>query len=145
MPNKPFILTLSISLAFALCVGDATAGTLKTHGIFSSNMVLQRDKPVCIWGWAAPGAAVKVTITEDAKLARPIVAKAPMERIRDWAAERTNFPREVCELALAHANKNKVEAAYQRGDIFEKRRELMDTWSAFATSAVASVIPLRAG
>lgn len=64
---------------------------------------------------------------------------------RDWAAERTNFPREVCELALAHANKNKVEAAYLRGDLFEKRRELMDTWSAFVTSAVASVIPLRAG
>ena len=64
---------------------------------------------------------------------------------RDWAAERTNFPREVCELALAHANKNKVEAAYQRGDLFEKRRALMDTWAAYATSTTANVVALRAG
>lgn len=64
---------------------------------------------------------------------------------RDCAAERTNFPREVRELALAHTNKNKVKAAYQRGDLFDKRRELMDTWSRFATSAEPSVVSLRAG
>jgi integrase len=49
----------------------------------------------------------------------------------DWAAERTNFPREVVEMALAHALENKVEAAYGRGDLFEKRRELMDAWADF--------------
>ena len=41
---------------------------------------------------------------------------------RDWAAECTNFPREVCEMALAHAVENRVEAAYRRGDLFQKRR-----------------------
>jgi len=52
---------------------------------------------------------------------------------RDWCAERTPFPREIAEKALAHKLKSKVEAAYQRGDLFEKRRELMDAWSLFAT------------
>jgi integrase len=47
----------------------------------------------------------------------------------DWAAERTNFPSEVRELALAHAVGNKVEAAYRRGDLFGKRRELAETWA----------------
>jgi integrase len=50
---------------------------------------------------------------------------------RDWAAEMTSFPHEVCEAALAHAISNKTEAAYRRGDLFEKRRQLMDAWSAF--------------
>jgi len=50
---------------------------------------------------------------------------------RDWAAEQTNFPREVCEAALAHTIKDKTEAAYQRGDLLEKRRELMMAWSEY--------------
>ncbi|MCC7328166.1 MAG: integrase arm-type DNA-binding domain-containing protein [Burkholderiales bacterium] len=50
---------------------------------------------------------------------------------RDWAAERTNFPREVCETALAHANRDKVEAAYRRSDLFEQRRALMGQWAEF--------------
>jgi integrase len=50
---------------------------------------------------------------------------------RDWAAERTNFPREVAEIALAHAIPNAVEAAYRRGDLFDKRRKLMDAWAAY--------------
>lgn len=48
---------------------------------------------------------------------------------RDWAAERTNFSREVAEAALAHTIQNKVEAAYRRGDLFEKRRRLMQAWA----------------
>lgn len=55
---------------------------------------------------------------------------------RDWAAESTAFPREVAEAALAHGNKDKVEAAYLRGDHFEKRRRLMDIWAAHATGPV---------
>jgi integrase len=56
---------------------------------------------------------------------------------RDWAAERTNFPSEVAEMALAHAVSNKVEAAYRRGDMFEKRRRLMQQWATFCTTAPA--------
>ena len=49
---------------------------------------------------------------------------------RDWAAECSDAPREVCELALAHVNSDRVEAAYRRTDLFERRRELMEEWSA---------------
>jgi integrase len=48
---------------------------------------------------------------------------------RDWAAEKAKFPREVCEQALAHSLRDQTEAAYQRGDYFEKRIELMQAWS----------------
>jgi integrase len=50
---------------------------------------------------------------------------------RDWAAERTSFPSEVAEMALAHVVSSKVEAAYRRGDLVEKRRRLMDAWANF--------------
>lgn len=53
---------------------------------------------------------------------------------RDWCAERTNYPREVAEMALAHAIGDKVEAAYRRGDLFEKRRRLMKDWVAFCAN-----------
>lgn len=48
---------------------------------------------------------------------------------RDWAAECTDTPREVCELALAHVNRDRVEAAYRRSDLFERRRMLMQQWA----------------
>ena len=50
---------------------------------------------------------------------------------RDWAAETTAYPRELAEAALAHALSDKVEAAYQRGDLLEKRRAMMKAWAAF--------------
>ena len=53
---------------------------------------------------------------------------------RDWAAERTDFPAEVAEAALAHAVADKVEAAYRRGDLFDKRRVLMQAWGDYCTS-----------
>jgi integrase len=56
---------------------------------------------------------------------------------RDWAAERTTFSNEVVEMALAHAVGSKVEAAYRRGDLFEKRRRLMDAWAQFCASPPA--------
>jgi integrase len=64
---------------------------------------------------------------------------------RDWAAERTAFPAEVAEMALAHAVSNKVEAAYRRGDMFQKRRQLADAWAAFCDSPAINtdVVPLR--
>jgi integrase len=63
---------------------------------------------------------------------------------RDWAAERTNFTNEVCEAALAHVIENKAEAAYRRGDLFDKRRKLMDAWAAYCgTSSVGKVLAFR--
>jgi integrase len=65
---------------------------------------------------------------------------------RDWAAECTNFPREACEAALAHAVENKAEAAYRRGDLFEKRRQLMAAWARYcaAPRIDAAVVVLAA-
>lgn len=53
---------------------------------------------------------------------------------RDWAAAKTNVPRAVCEAALAHTLRDKTEAAYHRTDLFDRRRELMNTWAKFATA-----------
>jgi integrase len=55
---------------------------------------------------------------------------------RDWAAEATNYPREVAEMALAHSIGDKVEAAYRRGDLFEKRRAMMADWAAYCSQSV---------
>ena len=54
---------------------------------------------------------------------------------RDWAAECSDAPREVCELALAHVNTNAIEAAYRRSDLFERRRALMEQWATFLAGA----------
>jgi integrase len=67
---------------------------------------------------------------------------------RDWAAERTNFPSEVAELALAHTIGDAVERAYRRGDLLEKRRQLMDAWASYCAappvSAAGNVVAIGA-
>ena len=62
---------------------------------------------------------------------------------RQWAAERTNTPREVCELALAHVNSDAVEAAYQRSDLFDLRRKLMESWASFLAVKRGEVRAIR--
>jgi hypothetical protein len=70
---------------------------------------------------------------------------------RDWAGDCTNFPREVIEMALAHTLGDKVEAAYRRGDGFQKRRLLAEEWATFcgdskpqsADEDAAKILPLR--
>ncbi|WP_205481317.1 tyrosine-type recombinase/integrase [Sphingomonas arenae] len=65
---------------------------------------------------------------------------------RDWSAERTGYAHEVCEMALAHTIGNKAEAAYRRGDLFEKRRRLMIDWAAYCADSNlegAKVTPIR--
>ncbi len=66
---------------------------------------------------------------------------------RDWCAEATNYAREVAEAALAHTLRDKTEAAYQRGDLMEKRRRLMAEWAAFCrrSAPAGEVVTLRAG
>jgi integrase len=63
---------------------------------------------------------------------------------RDWCAEQTNYPRELAEAALAHVLQDKTEAAYQRGDLLEKRRRLMDAWEKYCLAAPRQsvVVPL---
>lgn len=68
-----------------------------------------------------------------------ITAHGFRSTFRDWAAERTNYPREVVEMALAHAISDKVEAAYRRGDLFEKRRLLMERWANYCAQPAKPV------
>ena len=60
---------------------------------------------------------------------------------RDWAAEKTDHPREVIEAALAHVVQNPVEAAYRRTDLFQRRRILMEDWSRYLGGATATDAP----
>jgi len=67
---------------------------------------------------------------------------------KTWASERTSFQNEIVEAALAHVIGGKVEQAYRRGDMFEKRRRLMQQWATFCTTAPAqgmasNVAPMR--
>ena len=61
-----------------------------------------------------------------------ITAHGFRSTFRDWCSERTNYPRDVAEMALAHAIGDKVEAAYRRGDLFDKRRLMMRDWGKFS-------------
>ena len=62
---------------------------------------------------------------------------------RDWAAEKTDHPREVIEAALAHVVQNKVEAAYARSDLFDRRRLLMDDWSEYLAEECGQIVSRR--
>jgi integrase len=63
---------------------------------------------------------------------------------RDWAAEATAYPSDVAEAALAHTLGSKTQVAYQRGDLFDKRRRMMEEWAAFCARpvTVASVVSI---
>ncbi|MGR3513498.1 MAG: tyrosine-type recombinase/integrase [Paracoccaceae bacterium] len=64
---------------------------------------------------------------------RPAVPHGLRSTFRDWVAERTHFPGDMAEIALAHRVPNAVEAAYRRGDLLEKRRTMMNSWAEFLT------------
>lgn len=88
------------------------------------------DEPV----FAAPRGGMLSDMTLSAVMRRMALDAVPhgfRSTFRDWAAECTDYPAEVAEMALAHAVGDKVEAAYRRGDLFEKRRQMMDDWAAF--------------
>ena len=69
----------------------------------------------------------------------------PSARSAFAASERTNFPREVAEMALAHTISSKVEQAYRRGDLFERRRLLMVAWATFCGAPRANTNAVVAG
>ena len=68
---------------------------------------------------------------------RPAVPHGLRSTFRDWAAERTTYPGDMAEVAIAHKISNAVEAAYRRGDMIEKRRRMMHDWSAFLCHPVS--------
>jgi integrase len=71
------------------------------------------------------------------RLDRKVTTHGFRSSFKDWATECTNFPLEVSEAALSHTVKDKTERAYRRGDLFAKRRQLMETWESHVLSAVA--------
>ena len=88
--------------------------------------------------FSAPRGGALSDMTLTAVLRRlevPAVPHGFRSTFRDWAAECTNYPREVAEMALAHAIGDKVEAAYRRGDLFEKRSLMMSDWAKFLANA----------
>ena len=92
-----------------------------------------------------PGSALSDMTAVLKRLNVPATLHGFRSTFRDWAAERTNVPREIAEMCLAHTVGNTVERAYARSDLFEKRRALMDTWARFATSQPGEVVALSAG
>ena len=79
------------------------------------------------------------------RMGSSVTAHGFRSAFRDWASETTGFPHEVCEMALAHTIGNKAEAAYRRGDLFNKRRGLMDAWANYCAENAANVVRLAAG
>jgi integrase len=65
--------------------------------------------------------------------------------LQDWASERTNYPAEMSEMALAHTISDRVEAAYRRGDLFDKRGRMMADWAEFCSTPApgGKVLPLK--
>jgi integrase len=96
----------------------------------------------------APRGGVLSDMTLTAVLRRMEVPAVPhgfRSTFRDWAGERTTYPNEVCEMALAHAIGSKVEAAYRRGDMFDRRRAMMADWASFIAKieGTAKVIDMQ--
>ena len=97
--------------------------------------------------FVAPRGGMLSDMTMTAVMRRMEVDAVPhgfRSTFRDWAAERTAYPRDVAEMALAHTIGDKVEAAYRRGDLFEKRCRMMADWAAFCnTKVTGDVVPIN--
>jgi integrase len=113
--------------------------------------ILERAKAIGGGTYVFPGRTAKKPLSNMVFLMalrrmkrQDLTAHGFRSSFRDWAAERTNVARAVCESALAHSLRDKTEAAYNRTDLFERRRDLMTTWSAFATAKPADVVAIRA-
>jgi integrase len=79
------------------------------------------------------------------RLSLPVTAHGFRSSFRQWCAEQTNFPREIAEAALAHTNPDETEAAYQRSDLLQRRRKLMEAWASYCSKPPLSgkVLPIR--
>jgi integrase len=101
--------------------------------------------------WVFPGLRANESLSPTAlamllrRMGRDITTHGFRSTFRDWCAECTVYPREVAEAALAHMLRDETEAAYQRSDLLEKRRRLMEEWGAYCTRPAmpAEVVPLR--
>ena len=113
--------------------------------------ILKEAKKLKVNDYVFPGLRKDKPIT-DAALLKQLKQTHPTLTVhgfrssfRDWCAEMANYPRELAEAALAHTLKDQTEAAYQRGDMFAKRRKLMGAWATYCTKGkkTADVVPIN--
>jgi integrase len=113
-----------------------------------SDLEREDDNPFVFIGGRAGRGLSPIAMLQFLKTVRPdVTVHGFRSTFRTWAAEQTAFAHHVCEQALAHIQPNAVERAYQRGDLFEKRRKLMAAWSDYCAAPVSkttsNVTPLR--
>lgn len=107
--------------------------------------IVKRQAKEKVGEYVFPGGKLKKPLSTNALLALlkrmkrdDLTGHGFRSTFRDWAAEQTNYARDVAEMALAHTIGDKVEAAYRRGDLFEKRRRLMADWAKYCGTVVKS-------
>jgi integrase len=107
--------------------------------------LLERQAAVRHSPFVFPGRVGRLSVSAllDVVQPRGVTVHGFRSSFRDWCAERTSAPREICEMALAHNVGSAVERAYQRSKLFEKRAELMEGWGRYC-SGIGAVVPLRA-
>lgn len=121
--------------------------TASTRAVLNEVQLLEPGNESYIFPGARGGMLSDMTMTKSQKIVAPnTTVHGWRSTFRDWVAEETNFAGELAEMALAHAIGNRVEAAYRRGNLLEKRRSLMAAWEAYLTgsrSKVASIHEAR--
>lgn len=110
-------------------VFPASRGGMLSDMTLSATMKRMHEAAVAAAGAKDEGAGYL-----DRRNKRPAVPHGLRSTFRDWVAERTTYPGEMAEIALAHQISNAVEAAYRRGDMVEKRREMMAAWADFLSA-----------
>jgi len=110
------------------------ASELRTAGSPYVFQGLKRDKPM--------SDMTLIKVLRD--IGETVTAHGFRSSFRDWVSEETQFSGDLAEAALAHAIPNKVEAAYRRGNLLEKRRGLMDAWSCYCEGGREKVVRLAA-
>ncbi len=111
----------------------AILGTCERVGPYIFSNSISGDRPMSNMALAM----LLRRVVTDPK-AKPITVHGFRSTFRNWAAEQTSYPREVCEHALAHQLPDKVEAAYFRSDLLDKRRALMEDWAGFCLGGGAT-------
>jgi integrase len=126
----------------------------RQHRVPLSPAALQVIKAMGGNGYVFPGGKPSKTLSNNGMRAvlkrmgrSDITVHGFRSTFRDWCAETTAYPANLIEMALAHAIHNRTEAAYRRGDLFEKRRKLMNEWAKYCgkVKGEGTVTPLRRG
>lgn len=137
---------------WAIPAGRTKSGREHRVPLTESMMAILRQQPHlegCDWVFPSPSGKrlSDMAITQVMRrMGFTAVPHGLRSTFRDWVAEKTSYPRDLAEKALAHTLADSVEAAYQRGDMFEKRRKMMDSWVKYLATPLAKggkVVPMN--